>query len=245
MARKRQFDPCYPFEKEIAKMSIPARYFYLMSWTQMDDTNGVMPYEAFFLKTQIFPDDGIDAEVLIRECIDQKRLFPFEAENKRWLWCPTFLKHQTINHPSKRRYPDPPATLREDYCSDKGVLPQSRVERVERDDTKDQPSEKLKAALDKVLKDGFNIYELIGRLKKEMGWPKDRLFPEEVLLGVCESYEKGKTKIKDQWAWFKVAIRQESEKYFAAKNIDEHRKIKETGPMSMGDLLRKAQGRCG
>ena len=247
MARKRQVDPKLPFEKEMRALSIEARYFYVLSWCHMSDPNekekrvgGVLPYDTFLLKNNIFPEEDVDVAPLIREIIAQHRYFPFEAEGKRWLWCPTLAKHQTISHPAKDGYPDPPVALQEDYRSGKLALHLSRVEGVEGVETKDQPSEKLKAALDNVLKDRFNIYQLIGKLKKEMGWEKDQLFPEEVLLGVCDSYERGKAKIKDQWAWFKVAIRQESEKYFATKNIAEHKKMKEAGPMSLAEILRMA-----
>lgn len=250
MARKRQVEPGLPFEKEIRALSISARYFYVMSWCHMSDPNekekrvgGVMPYDEFFLKSNIFPDEGVAVQPLIDEIIAQQRYFPFEAQGKKWLWCPTLVKHQMISHPAKDGYPDPPKELQEQYRSAHGALQQSRVEGVERveDDIKDQPSEKLKAALDKILEGGFNIYKLMGRLKKEMGWPPEQLFPEDVLLGVCASHESSKATIKDQWAWFKVVMRQESEKYYALKNIAEHQKLKEAGPMSLGELLRKIQ----
>lgn len=105
MARKRQIDPKYPFKDEIASLSIPARYFYILSWCQMDDINGVMPYSPRELKRQIFPDDDIDVEPLIKELVDVKRLIPFKADDKLWLYCPAFKEHQTIRHPTNKRYP--------------------------------------------------------------------------------------------------------------------------------------------
>src|SRR3990167_4021819 len=127
MARKRQIDPIFPFEKEMAALSIPARYLYILSWCQMDDTNGVLPYDSFFLKRQIFPEENIDVEVLLQELITQRRLFPFDAEGKKWLWCPNLLKHQIINHPSKRKYPDPPKELRDGYRKTTLALPKSEL----------------------------------------------------------------------------------------------------------------------
>lgn len=132
MARKRQIDPIFPFEKEIAALSVPARYLYILSWCQMDDTNGVLPHDSFFLKRQIFPEETIEVEALLQELINQKRLFPFEAEGKAWLWCPTLLKHQVINHASKKKYPDPPDTLKEQYRSTTLPLPKSESSRVSR-----------------------------------------------------------------------------------------------------------------
>ncbi|MFA5499464.1 MAG: hypothetical protein WC404_00115 [Candidatus Omnitrophota bacterium] len=130
MARKRQIDPVFPFEKEIAALSIPARYLYILSWCQMDDTNGVLPYDSFFLKRQIFPEENIDVEALLQELMSQKRLLPFEAEGKKWLWCPNLLKHQVINHVSKKKYPDPPKILKEHYHSATLPLPKSESNRV-------------------------------------------------------------------------------------------------------------------
>lgn len=131
MARKRQVDPIYPFEKEIAALSISARYFYILCWCQMDDTNGVLPYDVFMLKSQIFPGDNVDVEPLIAELVAESRLKIFESDGKKWLWCPNLLKHQTINHPSKRKYPDPPKELREYSRSSKVALTQSGVSRGE------------------------------------------------------------------------------------------------------------------
>jgi len=250
MARKRQVDPIFPHDSEISSLSIPARYFYILSWCHMSDPNddpkkkhvgGVLPYDIQYLKKSVFPEENVDVGAIVQELIDRRRYLPFEAQGKQWLWCPTLAEHQVVNHPSSTNYPEPPVALQEDYRSGKVALTQSRESRVERVEIKDQPLEKLKAALDKVLKDGFNIYQLIGRLKKELKWKPEQMFPEEVLLGVCGSYEKNKTKIKDQWAWFKVAIRYESELYFAAKNIEEHRKIKDQKGLSLGEILRRAE----
>lgn len=221
MARKRQVDPEYPFEEEIALLSIPARYFYIMSWCHMDDTNGVLPYNVFKLKGQIFPNDDIDVEVLIQELVSLKRLIPFEANNKKWLWCPKLLSHQVINHPSKRRYPDPPKELKEDYRSGKLVLPQSRVELVEKSRvikdsaTQAEPVSYNQSLLDTVYKKGFNIYSLINKFKKERGID----LPPQVIDKVCGYFVDNTDKIEDHWAWFIVSVKKASEEYFVKKNI--------------------------
>lgn len=98
----------------------------------------------------------------------------------------------------------------------------------------------VKTALDLVLKDGFNIYKLINKARKQLKWTENQNFPNEVILGVCASYHKDKDKIKDPFPWFMVVLRKESEAYFAEKNIAEHRKIKDQGAMSLADILRIA-----
>ena len=71
-------------------------------------------------------------------------------------------------------------------------------------------SPELRSALTNVYKQGLNIYSLINKLKKQLGWDKGRLFPEEVLLKVCSSYQQNKQDIKDQWAWFVAVIKKAS-----------------------------------
>ena len=226
MARKRQIDPEYPFEEEIARLSIPARYFYIMSWCHMDDTNGVLPYNAYKLKGQIFPEDGIDIEELIQELIDMHRLFVFEAEGKRWLWCPKLLKHQVINHPSRKRYPDPPKTLQEDYRSSKVALTLSRVE-LSRVELKDQPnpaalSINTKDLLNTVFNKGVNIYQCLEKFKKQY----HKYPPEDCIVKVCNLYMRQPDKIKDEWPWFITSMAQAMKDWHAAQNQAEASKLK-------------------
>ncbi len=98
-------------------------------------------------------------------------------------------------------------------------------------------NEKVKEVLAGVFKSGFNIYELINRVKKELKWPKDQNFPDEVILGVCAAYHRDKGKIKEYFPWFMTVLRKESETYFATKNIEEHNKIKAQGPLSLTDIF--------
>jgi len=109
MARKRQIDPIYPFEREIKALSHDARYFYILLWCHMDDTNGVVENDPEALRDQVFPGEpSIDVAGIIKELTDQKRLYMFTSNGKSYLYCPTFRKHQVINHPSNQKYPDPP-----------------------------------------------------------------------------------------------------------------------------------------
>lgn len=103
-------------------------------------------------------------------------------------------------------------------------------------------SEQVKKALEKVFNDGFNIYELINMAKKQFGWGKEKVFPDEVLLGICNSYYKDKTKIKDRFPWFLVVLRKESESFFAKQNIKEHNDTKKQGVMSLAQILKGISG---
>lgn len=201
----------------------------------MDDVTEVLPYNIFKLKGQIFPNDDVDVEAIIQELIAQKRLFPFEADNKKWLWCPTLLKHQVINHPSRRRYPEPPKQLREDYRSGKVGLPLSRVEKSRVESKEQQEADKL---LDQVYKKGLNIYQLINKIKKQMKWGKKQRFPADVLIAVCQQYFKDKENIKSEWGWFTKVIQAESAAYFARKSVQEGEKWKkEPVALSMKKIM--------
>lgn len=100
---------------------------------------------------------------------------------------------------------------------------------------KQEASPAVAAALDNVSKDGFNIYELINRVKKDLGWENGRMFPEEVILNVCKRYFQDKGVIADRWSWFKRVLLAESELHF-------HYKFKnEKGVLSLKEILEGAK----
>jgi hypothetical protein len=249
MARKRQIDPIYPSEKEIRSLSVPARYFYILSWCHMDDQNGVMPYDIFQLKIQIFPEDQVDVETIIKELIDQRRLWPFRAEGKEWLWCPTLLDHQNIQHPTAKHYPVPTAEVKEEYRKYKTLnefshtthipLTQSRVELSRVELNKTQPywagfnKDTQKTMLDVSKK--FNIYQFLGKLKKS----KKLELPETVVNRICIGYLITGNKVRATWPWFIVTTKKVWEAWNAEKNIAEGAEYKAKAPLpqSIKDLV--------
>jgi phage replication O-like protein O len=106
----------------------------------------------------------------------------------------------------------------------------------------EQPVEnpEVTKALEAVYKTGFNIYALINKAKAQLKWTKEQRFPDQVILGVCAAYQKDKPKIANSWPWFTVVLRKESEAFFAAKNIEEHRQIKNQGTLSLAEILSRA-----
>lgn len=91
--------------------------------------------------------------------------------------------------------------------------------------SKAEPSAALKAALDKILKDGLNIYALMNKIKKES--KVKAVIPEEVLLKVCDAYWLRKPDIKKPWPWFGRVLVAEWQDYNARKNIAEHQAVKD------------------
>jgi len=69
----------------------------------------------------------------------------------------------------------------------------------------------LKTELDKVFKDGFNIYALINKIKVES--KSGATIPDDVLFRVCSRYWQDKSTIKDAWPWFIAVVRREWELY--------------------------------
>lgn len=103
---------------------------------------------------------------------------------------------------------------------------------------KKQASPALKAALDKVYKKGFNIYQLLNKLKKES--KVGATLPEGVLLKVCDDYLNTKKPIENGWAWFSKVVIAKWHEYNAEQNIAENEQLKNmAGTMSIKDILKK------
>ena len=75
-----------------------------------------------------------------------------------------------------------------------------------------------------------------------MGWPREKQFPAEVIIAVCEQYLNTKGTIKNEWAWFTRVIQAKSEDWHAAQNIEEHKKLKDQGStISLKQILEGAK----
>jgi len=81
--------------------------------------------------------------------------------------------------------------------------------------------------LRKLYDHGFNIYQLINRVKTRLKRKED--FPEQVLLGVCAAYWKEPAKITKPWPWFIRVLEAESAKWNANQQIQEHAEYKKEG----------------
>ena len=99
--------------------------------------------------------------------------------------------------------------------------------------------EAIKLKLKQVKEQGLNIYSLMNRFRKERGWPKEMLIPDEVLDKICDQYLKRQEKLKNAWPWFIQALKAESAQWFAKQNIAEHQRSKrEKSVLSMGDIMK-------
>ncbi len=90
--------------------------------------------------------------------------------------------------------------------------------------------------LSSVYSSGFNIYQCINRLKKQLGLVKTFKFPEKVIIKVCTQYAKDRKSIRNQWSWFIKVFARESEKYHAKENI---RINEESKGLSLNEDIKK------
>lgn len=127
--------------------------------------------------------------------------------------------------------------------------PKSGTLKIDKDSIKDKNPEppagsvdnsvnkELKEALDRVYKDGFNIYGLLNQAKAKLKHPGARIFPDEVLIAVCDEYWKYKGAIRDAWPWFERVLVKKYQEYNANQNIAQAQVFKTQGVMSLKEIM--------
>jgi hypothetical protein len=115
MPRNRMIKPDFWGDEKMAtQLSKPARLLYIALWNFSDDY-GVVKGNTLWLKRTIFgyEEDTIDTfKGWLKEIQDLKLIFPFHASDEKYYFIKNFLKHQTINRPSKfYRNPEPPKDI--------------------------------------------------------------------------------------------------------------------------------------
>ena len=111
MARQRIILPEYWLDSELAQCDYVVRLFYIGTWNFSDDY-GVIEDDLLKLRSQIFPYDlSIDLLPIRDRLVSLKKLLPFEAEGKKWLYIKNFERFQRIERPSKWQNPEPPTDI--------------------------------------------------------------------------------------------------------------------------------------
>lgn len=106
MARKRMIDPEFWSDEEIAGWSFAARLFYIGLWNFADDEGRFKAHDDL-LRAQIFPyEKKIDISALKKEMNGKIRWY--EADGLKYGFVRNFLKHQSLDHPTKSKLPIPP-----------------------------------------------------------------------------------------------------------------------------------------
>jgi len=242
VARKRQLDPEFFTDEEIAVLPFSGRLFYAGTWCNCEDT-GVFEVKHLTLKAQIFPHDIIDTEPLYSQIRNNGKYIEYRVDNKIYAFIKGFHNRQIIQWPSRSHLPLPPSPylelipekirkLNDSSMSPHSVLSESsrRIElnRIEKNRERTQPywaafKEESQKQMEEVSK-GFNVYKLLGKLKKMRGVE----VPEEVVNRICASYIKNKAGIKKLWPWFLVTAKKEWEVWHVGQQIKEGEEWKKT-----------------
>lgn len=99
-------DPEFWSDEEIGTWSYAARLFYIALWNFSDDEGRFKAHDAL-LKAQIFPyDDRIDIQKLKIELSNKVQWY--EVGQLKYGYLRNFLKHQSLDRPSKSMLPEPP-----------------------------------------------------------------------------------------------------------------------------------------
>lgn len=117
-------------DKKVCQVKVIARYLFVGLLNHCDD-QGRCEDDAHMIRLAVFPrDDMVDADVdvllqelaAVREADEPFGLIQrYQVERKRYICIPNFLKHQTINHPSKPKYPPPPG----ESVETPGIVPEA------------------------------------------------------------------------------------------------------------------------
>jgi hypothetical protein len=269
MARKRLIDTeeLYFDTALVGILGDHGMHLYIRLWGLSEDWGGYEPkYADIALKMGALKFTPEEVEGFIKKLIGARKIAEYEVEGRRIHWLANLLKHQPLDNPAPPKLPLPEwihceikqyksgkkyaayALIKEKLpvayqsATSNGVTVTNSNSKETKGNIKAGPSEELKAALDKIAKDGLNIYALIEKTKKELKWGKDQWFQEEVMLKVCQAYWRDKGEIHHPWPWFKIVLKQESALFCATKNIEDHRKAKESPGMSLAEILKRAQG---
>ncbi len=74
---------------------------------------------------------------------------------------------------------------------------------------------------------GFNIYQNINRVKKELNLRES--FPDDVIIGVCRQYLERTEPLEQPYPWFVVALKNQSAQYFSERHGKESAQYKQGG----------------
>ena len=91
--RARNIKPGFFNNDQLAECSFAARILFEGLWC-LADREGRLEDRPKKIRVEIFPYDMIDADELLNELAAQKLIVRYEADGERYIWIPTFLKHQ-------------------------------------------------------------------------------------------------------------------------------------------------------
>lgn len=120
MARKRMIDPNFWTDEKLGECLIQERLLFMGLISNSDD-EGYGRANAKLLKSIIFPYDEYkteDLEKWMKHLNNLKMIILFEYDKQIYYYLPNFLKHQTINKPTKSTLPH----IKDERCSNITVI---------------------------------------------------------------------------------------------------------------------------
>lgn len=262
MARIRYLKPDFFKDEDIKELSFEARLFYQGLWVQAD-REGRGEDRPERLKIEIMPYDEVDAEEIMRILACPKKngkrpfIIRYEIDGERYYQIINWQKHQKP-HKTERESVIPPVpkellTVKQPLtngCATNisvgngdGDGKENGKERVNKQaGTDDDLSFKAKELMEQVYSQGFNIYQLINKFKKDAKWRKDENIPDDVLIKICEQYQKDKNSIRDPYPWFIKVLKMESASFFANMNEKKGKEFKKQGIGRFADILKQITG---
>ena len=125
MARSRMIKPEFWDDEKLSKVSRDARLIFIGLWNHSDDY-GVVKGNAVWLKNHILPyEDSLSIQKFsgwLSELEKGGWIIKFDADGESFYFIRNFLRHQSINRPSKQRNPIPPDNIHEHSLSIHGAL---------------------------------------------------------------------------------------------------------------------------
>ena len=111
MARNRTISPTFPHAPAIGRLTREARLFFILLWTQADDS-GRLRLDFGALAEQLFPSDP-DAPVLLPHWLGEleagRCVERYSVEDVEYLRVLNWRKLQKVDHPARSRLPRGPS----------------------------------------------------------------------------------------------------------------------------------------
>jgi len=108
MARKRMLDPNFWTDEKLGECTIQERYLFIGLISNADD-DGIGRANPKLIKSLTFPYDESLRTSEIQKWLDKLNKFNlialYEMSGQTYYMLPNFLKHQTINKPTKSMFP--------------------------------------------------------------------------------------------------------------------------------------------
>ena len=134
--RTRDIKPRFYLNDQLAECSFAPRLAFPGLW-MIADRNGRLEYRPKRFRAEIFPYDQLDMEELLAELERNSLIVIYDVDGKKYIWIPTFLKHQKP-HPNEKDSVIPPCPLEE--LSKTSLGADSAEENFDHSSTKEAPT---------------------------------------------------------------------------------------------------------